>query len=159
MTTAKRRPERFALRVRKGGFDVADTLTSSRLRARNYRNGDLVFVEIRKPRNPKFHRMAHALGSLCAENIDEFHGADSHRVLKRLQIESGIGCDEVAIKAPGLGMLMHRVPRSLSFESMDDGEFHAVMLGLCRHIAKVYWPSLTGEQIEEMAGVMVQEAA
>lgn len=155
----KRTPDRFALRVRKGGFDVADTTTAARLRQRSYAVGDLVFVEIRKPRNPKFHRLAHQLGLLCAENLDAFEGMDGHAVLKRLQIESGIGCDEMAIRAPGLGMLMHRIPRSLSFESMDESEFHGVMRGLCRHIAATYWPSCTAEQVEQMAGCMVQEAA
>lgn len=156
---AKRRPERFALRVRKGGFDVADTITLARLRSRSYSIGDLVFAEFRKPRNPKFHNFAHAFGLLCAENLDAFEGMDAHTVLKRLQVESGVGCDELAIKAPGLGMLMHRIPRSLSFESMDEGEFHEVMRGLCRHVAATYWPGCTPEQIEQMAGCMVQEAA
>ncbi len=157
--SAKRRPERFALRVRKGGFDVADTLTAARLRQRSYQLGDLVFVEIRKPRNPKFHAFAHQLGVLCAENLEAFDGMDGHSVLKRLQLESGVGCDELAIRAPGLGMLMHRIPRSLSFESMDEGEFREVMRGLSRHIAATYWTGCTPEQIEQMAGCMVQEAA
>ena len=156
---APRRPERFAMRVRKGGFDVADTLTASRLRERNYQLGDLVFMEIRKPRNPRFHNLAHQLGALCADNLEAFEGLDAHAVLKRLQIESGVGCDEYAIRAPGLGMLMHRVPRSLSFESMDEGEFREVMRGLCRYIAATYWPSCTPEQVEQMAGCMIQEAA
>lgn len=155
----KRKPERFALRVRKGGFDVADAVTASRLRARSYSVGDLVFVEIKKPRNPRFHALAHQLGTLCAQNLDAFEGMEAHDVLKRLQVESGVGCDEMAIRAPGLGMLLHRIPRSLSYESMDEGEFREVMRGLCRHIAATYWPSCTPEQVEQMAGCMVQEAA
>lgn len=157
MNVAKKRPERFALRVVKGGFQPADGTTASRLRARSYHLNDLVFAEFKKPRNPKFHAMAHVLGQLCAENLDAFEGMDPHAVLKRLQIESGVGCEEMAIRAPGLGMLMHRIPRSLSFESMDEGEFHQVMRGLARHIAREYWKTLTAEHIEQMAGVMVQE--
>ena len=154
----KRRPERFALRVVKGGFNVADITTQERLRGRSYRVGDLVFAEFKKPRNPKFHRLAHALGRLCAENLDAFEGMGAHAVLKRLQIEANVGCDEITLQFPGIGPCTYRVPRSLSFESMDEGEFHEVMRDMCRHIAKQYWPSLSADAIEQMAGVMVEAA-
>lgn len=151
--------ERFALRVVKGGFAVADSYSLGRLRERSYRVGDLLFAEFRKPRNPGFHRLAHALGKLVAENLDAFTGMDPHTVLKRLQVESGVGCDEIACQMPnGRGHYLARIPQSLSFESMDDGRFHEVMRGLCRHIAERYWPDCGPEQIEAMAGLMVQEA-
>lgn len=157
MTTAKRKPERFPLRVVRGAFQPADLSTIARLRDKGFKTGDLVFVEFRKPRNPKFHRLAHALGQLCAENIEAFEGMDPHRVLKRLQIEAQIGCDEMAIVVPGVGKCLHLIPRSLSFESLDEGEFHEVIAGFSRHIARQYWPSLTPEAIESMAGVMINE--
>lgn len=148
--------ERFALRVVKGGFAPADSTTSSRLRVRAYRTGDLVFAEFRKPRNPGFHRLAHQLGLLCAENLDAFAGMDPHAVLKRLQLESGVACDEVACRMPkGRGTYVARIPQSLSYESMDDGKFHEVMHGLCRHLASEYWPDCTPEQVESMASCMV----
>lgn len=153
-------PERFALRVDKGCFRVADTTTAARLRQRSYSVGDLVFAELKKPRNPKFHRLAHQLGILCAENLDAFTGMDPHKVLKRLQVESGVGCEEIACLLPsGGGSYVARIPQSLSFESMDEGQFREVMRGLCRHLAAAYWPKCTAEQIESMAGCMVQEAA
>jgi hypothetical protein len=154
---AKRKPERFPLRVVKGAFQPADLSCQARLRDKGFKTGDLVFVEFRKPRNPKFHRLAHALGQLCAENIEQFESMDPHRVLKRLQIETQIGCEEMAIVVPGVGKCLHLIPQSLSFESMDEGSFREVIAGFCRHIAKQYWPSLEPEQIEEMAGVMVND--
>jgi hypothetical protein len=157
MSTAKRRPEKFPLRVIKGGFAPADPSAASRLRDRGYRVGDLLFVEFKKPRNPRFHRLAHAFGRLMAENVDQFEGMDAHRVLKRLQWESGEGCEEMGVMVPGVGHALVRIPLSLSFESMDEGSFKEVFRGLCRHVAEHYWPSLTAEQIEDMAGVMVGE--
>jgi hypothetical protein len=150
-------PERFALRVVKGGFQPADSTTASRLRTRAYSVNDLVFAELKKPRNPKFHRLAHVLGLLCAENLEAFTGMDPHGVLKRLQIEANVGCDEIALQFPGIGPCVYRVPRSLSYESMDEGQFREVMRGMCRHIAAQYWKTLSPEQIEQMAGAMVQE--
>lgn len=157
MTAAKKRPERFPLRVVQGAFQPADVTCQARLRDKGFKTGDLVFVEFRKPRNPKFHRLGHALGRLCAENIEAFEDMDAHRVLKRLQLEAQIGCEEMAIVVPGVGKCLHLIPRSLSFESMDEGEFKEVISGFCRHIAKQYWPTLTPEAIEDMAGVMVNE--
>lgn len=157
MTATKRKPERFPLRVVRGAFQPADRSCQARLRDKGFKTGDLVFVEFRKPRNPKFHRLAHALGQLCADNIEAFESMDPHRVLKRLQIEAQIGCDEMAIVVPGVGKCLHLIPRSLSYESMSEDEFHEVIAGFCRHISKQYWPTLTPEAVEQMAGVMINE--
>ena len=154
----KAKRPRVMLRVVKGAFVPADSASTQELRRRGYRNGDIVAGEIRKPRNPRFHRLAHALGSLIAENIEAFTGQDAHGVLKRLQIEGNIGCDEIAVVFPGIGPCTYRVPRSLSFESMDDGQFHDVMSALCAYVSRVYWPTMEPGQIEAMADCWVEAA-
>lgn len=155
--SVKRRPERLALRVIKGGFAPADNFTIERLRAKGYRVNDLVFAEMKKPRNPRFYRLAHAFGTMVSENIEAFDGVTAHGALKRIQLEANIGCEEVAYMAPGFGLVEQRIPKSLSFESMDDGEFREVFLGMCRHIASTYWPEMSEQEIAEMAEVMVGE--
>lgn len=154
---SKRKPERFPLRVQKGCFIPADRSTQARLRDKKFRTGDLIFAEFKKPRNPRFHRLAHALGELCSENIEAFNGIPAHRVLKRLQLEAAVGCEEMAISVPGVGKCLHLTPLSLSFESMDEGQFQEVITAFCRYISEHYWPTLTPEQIEDMAGVMIDE--
>lgn len=156
--SAKRRPERIALRIVRGGFTPADDISVARLRAKGYNVGNVVFAEIKKPRSPGFHRLAHRIGCLVAENIDAFTGMDAHAVLKRLQWESGIGCEEVGVQVPGVGMASVRWPLSLSFESMEEGEFREVVTGLCRHISDKYWPSVSPEQVERMAESWVDAA-
>ena len=156
-TPVKRRRERLALRVVKGSLIPADASTQGRMRERGYKVGDLVFAEITKPRNPKFHRLAHRIGSLCAQNIDAFSGMDAHKVLKRLQWEANIRCEEIGVQVPGVGLAMMRWPLSLGFESMEEGEFHEVTRQFCRHIAGTYWKTLSPEQIEQMAESMVDE--
>ena len=148
---------RHALRVIKGGYAPADATSAVALRAK-HRVGDLVFAQFTKPRNPGFHRLAHQLGSLLAENIDAFSGLDSHAVLKRLQIEAGVGCDEIALNFPGVGPCSYRVPRSLSYESMDEDEFHALIEAMCAYVAKTYWPSMDAARIEAMALAWVEAA-
>ena len=123
----KSKPSRVMLRVVKGALQPADSFAAQELRRRGYRIGDIVAGEIKKPRNPGFHRLAHALGSVVADNIEAFSGMDAHAVLKRLQIEANIGCDEIALNFPGIGPCTYRVPQSLSYESLDEGQFREVL--------------------------------
>ena len=113
------------LRVVKGGFAPADNYTAERLRGR-LKVGDIVAATISKPRNPGFHRLAHALGKLLADNLDEFDGMEAHGVLKRLQIEGNIACNAIAVVFPGVGPCEYRIPQSLSFASMDETAFREV---------------------------------
>jgi len=152
-----RKPERFLLKVVRGGLHPADGYTQSRLREKGYHVGDVVLATISKPRRPKFHRLAHVFAKMVADNIDEFDGMDPHSVLKRLQYESGIGCEEMGAKVPGVGYVMIRIPKSLSFSSMDDGEFKTIFSGLARHVAQQYWHGLDEEQIHMMAETMPDE--
>ena len=154
----KRRAERLAFRVTPAGLEIADTFSAARFKAKGLHAGDLVFAEIRKPRNPGYHRLAHALGQIVADNIDEFEGMDSHAALKRLQLEAGVACEAIAYKVNGMS-IVQSIPLSLSFESLDQSEFESVFMGICRHIARVYWPSATADEIAAMADVMPAEAS
>lgn len=147
----KRTPERHALRIIKGGFAPADIGTANRLRDKGFKVGDLTFAEFKRPRNPGFHRLVHAFGEILVQNIEAFEALNSHTVLKRLQLESGAGCDEMAILFDGIGPCMYRIPRSLSYESMDESEFQEVFKAMCRYVVKKYWPSMTPEAVEKMA--------
>ena len=150
---------RYALRVIESGhYAPADASTAGQLRGK-HKVGDLVFAEFKKPRNPGFHRLAHQLGGMLAENLDAFEGVEAHAVLKRLQWEANVGCEEFGAQAPGLGAVSIRVPRSMSFESMDEVEFKQVITALCRHVAKTYWPTCTAEEVERMASCWVEDAA
>lgn len=70
---------------------------AERLKPLHHKEGDLVFADFRKPRNPGFHRLAHAIGTLAVENIDGFAHLSAHEALKRLQMESGCGCETVMV--------------------------------------------------------------
>ena len=157
--TAAKKPKRQRVktlwRVGKGVLTPYDNATTEALRARKYSMGDVLAAELSKPRNPRFHRLAHALGELVAGNIDAFKGVNGHDVLKRLQIEGNIGCDEIALNFPGIGPCSYRIPRSLSFESMDQGQFSEVITAMCVYVADRYWPGVEPERIQQMAEVWV----
>jgi hypothetical protein len=151
------KPETFSMRVIRGGFAPADAYTASRLRERGYHIDDIVGCTFRKLNSPAFNRLVHRIGQLCVANIDEFHGMEAHAVLKRLQWEGNIWCDEMAVMISGAGMAIVRTPRSLDFDTADDGERHVIGRAFCRWIAEKYWKTLTPEQINEMAESFIDE--
>ena len=99
----------------------------------------------------------HRIGQLVVANIDAFQGMDAHTALKRIQLEGNIACEQLALTMPNVGVVMAKVPRSLSFESMDEGEYQDVARSMCRYVAERYWPDLSAEQIERMAECFVEE--
>lgn len=141
-------------RVVKGALQPADQFSARELANRNYRVGDLVKGDITKPNNPKFNRLIHKIGVLASIHLDDFKNLDAHDVLKRLQIEGGIACDEIAIKVDGYGMMMHRQAKSMSFEEMEEGERSKMAKAFCNYIAEKYWPDMSPDQIEAMAEVV-----
>lgn len=152
----KSKKEQLMLRVVKNGFEPADQFTARRLLEKQLSVGDLVLAAISKPRNPGFHRLAHQIGALCAQNIEDFAGLDAHTVLKRIQIEGRIACDEIGIKVPGVGYCIQFIPRSLSYGEMSQEEFYEVVRAFCHFIAARYWKTLTPEEIEPMAKCFVE---
>ena len=157
----RKQPERLLFRVAKGSLVPGDGYTLKRLKERGYKVNDILLADLRKPRQPGFHRVAHRLGQLVVDNIEEFTGLDGHAALKRLQVEAKAECDEIPVVMTILGQkikISHRIPRSLSYASMDEGQFREVMRTISNHIATEYWPDMTAEKIEEMAEMMPEAA-
>lgn len=127
------------------------------LRKRRLKPGDLLRGQLTQPRNLGFHNLAHKLGQLIVENIDAFAGVDPHEALKRLQRESGMGCDQQHIEIPGLGTCLVNVPRSMAFDRMDEADFRALLQGLCRYLSAVYWPECDEGEIAAMVEFMPAE--
>ncbi|MBW5800659.1 hypothetical protein [Halomonas elongata] len=142
-----------------GAFMPAGAADASIVRGRGYKDGELLRADLFLPRHLEFHRLAHALGGLVAENIEGFEGLDHHQAIKRLQEKSGEGCEITRTEVPGFGVLEHRAPYSIAFDEMDQAEFYKLMRALCRFIASEYWPHLEPEQVEEMIELMPTEAA
>lgn len=128
------------------------------MRARKYNVGTELRAELKKPRNPKFHRLAHALGQLVVDQVEGFDDLSAHDALKRLQRESGIQCESQEIELPGFGKLTANVARSMAFDELDEGEFAELFEGVVRHIRAKYWPTLTDDQIEQFVLITERES-
>ena len=93
----KRKPEPVYFKVIQGGLVPADAYAQSQLRNKKLKIGDVVRCDVRKLRNPKFNRLVHRIGQLCVKNLEQFKNMDPHAAIKRLQLESNAGCEEITI--------------------------------------------------------------
>ena len=142
---------RVYLRVTKDGFVFADNFSESQVREMKLKEHQIIQADIKKLRSVKFNNLVHKLGQLCVQNIDSFHGMDVHKAVKRLQLESGSGCDEIGIQVPNVGMCIQKIPKSLSFSTMDQIEFESVAKSIARYIAEQYYEGLNEEDVMVMS--------
>lgn len=162
MKTRKREKLMFSVHRDASGLFLrpADGYSAKRMTERGYAVGDKLLNDLTKPRNPGFWRLAHKMGTMVLKNVEGYEGLDAHEALKRLQIEGNIACDLI----PAFMVIMEqkilvkqRIPISMSYASMDEGEFRGVMRQFCEFIAREYWPSLTPDTIAEMAEAMPED--
>ncbi len=105
---------------------------------RGFRRGDDVRLEVKRPRNVKFHRLLHAVGQLMVDNVEGWESLTSHDAVKRLQRESGVCCEEVEIDIPGMGKLLAKQAESLAFDEMLPERFEQLFEGITKHIGDYY---------------------
>ena len=97
-----------------GGFKAADDAAIEALR--RVAQGEVMRVELRKVRNPQFHRKFFALLQLVRDSTDAWPTTES--LLAALKLEMG-HADRYQARDGHTIM----VPRSISFGSMDEIEF------------------------------------
>lgn len=151
------------------------------LRERKYRKNDQIRATLNHPRNGKFHRLVHQLGTVVCQNLDGFEHLDSHASIKKLQADSGVFCEPREINAtpvvaailasakqllgdgaarmlsavlPEIQSVTILVPQSISYDCMDESDFRQFWDGICKHLISNYWPTLSNDQITEMAELM-----
>lgn len=126
---------------------------------RGFRRGDDVRMDIKRPRNVKFHRLLHAVGQLMVDNVDGWEDLSSHDAVKRLQRESGVCCEEVEIDIPGMGKLLAKQAESLAFDEMPPERFEQLFNGITKYIGDHYAHVLLDEVREEFWRMSNGEAA
>lgn len=119
------------------------------LRERGYKNGEKIRAVLTKPRNEKFNRMVHGMGHLIAENIEGYEGMRSHDAIKKLQIEAQIHCNVEVLTFEG--MTLHRfIPKSISYDSMDEHAFQDFWIQCCKYLIDKHWHNLDEDELTEM---------
>lgn len=129
-------------------FVAAGAQEAEALRKRKLHRGDVYRVEIRKPRNPKHHRLVMATVAFLVDNCELFDTID--QALMALKVGMGL-CDPIIHVLPNGKTQTAYVVRSISFDSMDEDEFANFHRDLLRFITKRYLQDMTPEQVNEFA--------
>lgn len=131
--------------VEVGALVPANGIDQRLMRERKFSVGKEIRAELKQSRNPAFHRLAHAVGNLLVDNVEEFRDLNGHEALKRVQVKSGVCCEPVEFDLGALGKVPVNMPRSIAFDEMEESEFKAFFEGITQYIGDNY------------AGVMLDE--
>lgn len=146
-----------------GAFVPCHPIDQRLAKERGYRVGHEYRAEIKQSRNVKFHRLAHAVGHLLVDNVEDFRDMDSHAALKAVQLQSGVACEVIEMDAspvvsalldaaetvlgkgartvlaavlPAIKTIPVKVARSLAFDDMEDDEFANFFEGITAYIGE-----------------------
>ena len=142
------------------GLVACSAVDRAILKARRFRPDGRVRCEIKNPRHEGFHRLVHVFGMFLIEHVDgyEKHGKDAHAAVKDCQVRSGAACElqKVDMDVPGIGMCecTVRLPRSLSFDEMDEDEFKSAFDIMVQYTADNDYPGLTSAQIADFESLL-----
>ena len=122
-----------------GALVPAHPIDQRLLKERKFHVNREVRAELKQPRNVAFHRLAHAVGHLLVDNVEEFRDLTSHEALKRLQREAGVCCEPFEIDlGPVLGKVTAMQARSLAFDELEEDEFRTFFDGISAWIGEHY---------------------
>lgn len=125
------------------------------MRDRKFEVGREIRAELKQSRNPAFHRLVHAVGTLLVDHCEGFESLTSHDAIKRVQREAGVMCESMEIDLGTLGRVPVSVPRSLAFDELDESEFREFFEGIRKHVEARYIPAL-GEHARAEYWLMVE---
>lgn len=116
--------------------------------ARTIAIGDHVFVDHRRPRNIKHHRLFFALLNKVFANQEHFKSVDELRFALMIRLGR---VKEIRLK----GSEVHLMPESINFESMDQDEFRELFESAVNFILTEVIPGLDRDDLMEEIGDMI----
>lgn len=149
--------EQIELLVEQGKLIPATKRAAILLREHGLKVGDIVTCTIRKERNPRFHRMVHAIARMCSESIEDFGGMEPHDIIKQVQLRGRIEVEETLYHLPGVGDMINIKPKSISFATMGEDCFQELALKMCRWIAITYFPNMQPQDVLKLAENFINE--
>lgn len=117
--------------------------------------GELIAFSYRVPRSLKFHRLHFAMLKAVFDSQEQFN--DSEQFRKWTEVGAG-HCEFV----PGPKGRMVALPKSISYESIDDEEFSTVHENVkqflrSEHARRFLWPHLPEDESAEMISTLISE--
>lgn len=112
--------------------------------------GEIVQVEIKRPRNVKHHRMYWALVTLVWQNMDGDRYPTADDLHAAIKIAAGL---RTRIELPNgeVGF----IPGSIAFHKMDQDAFSKFYDRVCDLIAKHFLPGVTSAELKHEVSLMI----
>lgn len=104
--------------------------------------GDLVMVEVKRPRNIKFHRMYWALVTIVWQQLDEYRYPTADDLHAAIKIAAGLRT-RIVLPDGTIGF----IPGSIAFNKMSQDDFSAFFDRVCNLIAKHFLPGVTDAEL------------
>ena len=114
-----------------------------------WRTGESYTLTYQKARSPQHHRLIFAIANAVIDNAPEdsyWNGKDACHFIKSVMLSMGI-VDEVM----DLNGEVHLIPKSLSFENMDENEFRPIADRVLLEAARIL--DLTQTELLQNIGV------
>jgi len=123
------------------------------------KDGSIIQVEYKKPRNPLFQNKFMSMVRVVYNNQDNYASIES--MLNVIKIEIG-HYDTMQISGThwsGTGVPVEiRIPKSISFASMDELEFHTFYNNAVALVLHKFLPTVTPAELEEYVDQIVSYA-
>jgi len=104
------------IRLEKHGEVLIPSLPDDELALKSIKRGQIVEIELKRPRNAKFHKKFFALIGIVLENTEY---DTSEQILHLIKLK--LGYYETIINTNGKVIY---IPKSISFSSMDNDDFN-----------------------------------
>lgn len=116
--------------------------------------GDIVMVEVKKPRNVQHHRLYWALVGLVHDNVDHERYATPEDLSEAIKVSAGI-CTRIELPSGEVAY----IPGSIAFHNMDQTTFAAFYDRVCDLVAKYFLPGVNTDDLRREVSMMIGAAA
>lgn len=114
-----------------------------------FKQGDIVAVEMKKPRNPKFHRLYWSLITIVHQNMDGDRYPTPEDLHAAIKIAAGIRT-QIQLPDGTIGF----IPGSTAFHKMDESAFSEFFDKVCDLIAKHFIPGISNADLKAEVEIM-----
>src|SRR5260221_3037632 len=144
-----RRMSKFLVSKQLGSLRPIDE--EGELALRKLGQGEIVVIELKRPRNIKFHRLYFALINLVWQNLDEERYPTPSDLHAAIKIAAGL---RTRIELPDgtLGF----IPGSIAFHKMSEDDFSAFYNRVCDLISKHFLPGVKSQDLKHEVELMIE---
>lgn len=112
--------------------------------------GEVVSVEIKRPRNIKHHRMFWALMTIVWEQLDSDRYPTVEDLVAAVKISAGLRT-RIELPSGETGF----IPGSIAFHKMDQDAFSSFYDRVCDLLAKHFLPGVTSDELRREVEIMI----